>query len=372
MPINLLQARRRRASRRRKHAQPPGSLVYAGEKPSSPVRIRVYDYDDDRLEEHVLEAAADWRPYRDSKTVTWIDVDGVHDVEMLRQIGSAFGIHDLTLEDIVHSNQRPKMEEYANYVFVVLQMMHYDHDTADVEAEQVSLIFGDGFVISFQEMKEGDAFEPVRKWLRDHRGRIRRSGADFLTYSLIDVVVDHYLDILEGLGEHIEDLEDVVASDPHPEIMKRIVGLRRRVMLLRRSIWPLRDVISALERSELPFIAAETDHYFRDVYDHAVRTSEMIESSREILSSLSDLHLSALSYRMNDIMKMLAIIATFFLPLTFIAGVYGMNFDPGSSPLNMPELTWYFGYPFALTLMGSVALGMFIFFRRRGWLRGER
>ncbi|MEX2401482.1 MAG: magnesium/cobalt transporter CorA [Rhodothermales bacterium] len=347
---------------------PPGTLHYTGPASSEAVRIRVYDYDDQHLEETELETGAAVGAYRDADTVSWIDVDGIHDVEILREIGTSFGVHDLTLEDILHTHQRPKMEEYEGYVFVVLQMLHYDHESAELHPEQVSLIFGKGFVISFQETMEGDAFEPVRAWLREHRGRIRRSGADYLAYALIDVIVDQYMAVLEGLGEHIEALEDVVASEPHPEMMQQINAMRRRIMTLRRSIWPLRDVASALERSELPFIAAETDHYFRDVYDHAIRAAEMTEAAREILSSLGDIHLSALSFRMNDIMKMLAVIATFFLPLSFIASVYGMNFDPAASPLNMPELEWYFGYPFALTLMSGVALTMFVFFRRRGWL----
>lgn len=368
MSKNLLNVRRRRPPRRGKPGHPPGTLIYTGDQPTGPVRIRLYDYDDEHFEEKELDDPAACGRYREKHTVTWIDVDGVHDVDVLRQIGTAFGLHDLTLEDIVHSNQRPKLEEYPHYIFVVLQMMHYDHETATLEAEQVSLIFGEDFVISFQETKEGDAFEPVRSWLREHRGRIRRSGADYLAYALIDVVVDHYLDILEGLGEHIEHIEDVVATEPHPNMMQRINQMRRRVMTLRRSIWPLREVILALERSEVPFIASETDRYFHDVYDHTVRTAEIIESAREILSALSDLHMSALSFRMNEIMKMLAIIATFFLPLTFIAGLYGMNFDPDASPLNMPELEWYVGYPFALSLMAAVAVTMYIYFRRRGWL----
>jgi magnesium transporter len=363
----LLSLRRNRPSRR-KRGHPPGTLVYTGDQPPGPVRIHRYEYDDEHFEEHLLDAGEAIDAHPTIGAVSWLDVDGVHEVALLRRIGAAFEIHDLTLEDIVHPNQRPKMEEYAHYIFVVLQMMHYDHETADLEPEQVSLVFGEDFVLSFQETKEGDAFELVRVWLREHRGRVRRSGADYLAYCLVDVVVDHYMEILEGLGEHIESLEDVVATEPHPELMQRVNTLRRRVMMLRRSIWPLRDVILALERSEVSFIASETDRYFRDVYDHVVRTAEIIESAREMLSALSDLHVSALSFRMNEIMKMLAIIATFFLPLSFIAGLYGMNFNPDASPLNMPELEWYLGYPFALTLMAAVATTMYVFFRRRGWL----
>lgn len=368
MTRDLLDVRRLTASRRRKHGEPAGTLRYTGEVPARPVTVYAIDYDEDSLEDRQVESIESCNRYRGSDTVTWINVDGVHDLEIVRRLGTVFDIHDLTLEDIVHPHQRPKVEEYDDYIFVVLQMMHYDHETSDLEVEQVSLVFGRGFVLSFQESMEGDAFEPVRTWIRENRGRIRRGGADFLAYALIDVVVDHYMNVLEGLGEHIELLEDEVVSEPSPNMMQRINLLRRRVMTIRRAVWPLRDVVAALHRSEAAFIAAETDHFFRDVYDHAVRTTEIIESAREILSSLSDLHMSALTFRMNEIMKMLAIIATIFLPLSFIAGVYGMNFDTEISPLNMPELGWYFGYPFALALMAGVAATMILYFRHRGWM----
>lgn len=215
---------------------------------------------------------------------------------------------------------------------------------------------------------EGDVFDPVRQRLREERGRIRAGGADYLAYALIDVIVDYYMAILEGLGEHIETLEDEVTTTPEPDVMRRISQLRRKVVFLRRSIWPLRDVVVALERSDRPFMAPETDIFFRDVYDHTVRTVELIESAREVLATLTDLHLSTLSFQMNKIMKVLAIIATFFLPLTFIAGVYGMNFNPERSPLNMPELNWFYGYPFAWGVMLATALLMYVLFRRAGWL----
>ncbi len=353
---------------RKKRGLAPGTLVFGGTEVSGPVRIRVHDYNDEHLDAREIERVDDLAPYRDkSDTVTWINIDGVHDVKLVERIGQLFGIHPLTLEDIVGTNQRPKMEEYPEYVYIVLQMMHYDHEQATLRSEQVSLVFGEGFLISFQE-SEGDVFQPIRKRLEDHRGRIRSSGADYLAYALIDIVVDFYMDILEGLGEHIEELEDAITATPHPEMMQRINGLRRRVVHLRRSIWPVRDVITGLERSDLPFISPETEIFLRDVYDHTVRTAEIVESAREILASLTDMHISTLSFRMNEIMKILAIIATFFLPLTFIAGVYGMNFQTEASPLNMPELSWYYGYPFVLALMIGIAAGMYLFFRRRGWL----
>ena len=357
-----------RAHRKKKPGTAPGTLIYEGHEPDHPVRLQVYDYDVDHLEERELDDAAACAMYREQATTTWINVDGVYDVNLIERLGTLFDIHTLTLEDIVSTDQRPKVEEYPAYIYVVLQMMHYEHEQALLVPEQVSLIIRPGIVLSFQESIKGDLFDPVRQRLRDNQGRIRAGGADYLAYALIDVIVDHYMDILESLGEHIEDLEDEVTTHPSPDVMHRINRLRRKIVLLRRSVWPLRDVIMALERSERPFMSQETDIFFRDVYDHTVRTIEIIESAREVLATLTDLHLSTLSFRMNEIMKILAIIATFFLPLTFIAGIYGMNFNPDASPLNMPELNWFFGYPFALGIMVCVALGMYIFFRRKGWL----
>lgn len=367
-PNEILKLRRRFRRTKKQPGVPPGTLVYGGEKAAGPVRVQIYDYDAKHLEEVELTHLEVCASYRDRDTVTWINVDGVHDTEVISRIGEMFDIHPLTLEDIVSTNQRPKMEEYPSYVYVVVQMLHYDHQTALLEAEQVSIVFGEGFLISFQEANQGDVFDPVRKRLRENRGFIRTAGADYLAYSLLDVIVDFYMDILENLGEHMESLEDLVTTDPRPEVMRQINQMRHRVVFLRRSIWPLRDVITALERSDLPFITPETDLFFRDVYDHTVRTVEMIEAEREILASLTDLYISTLSHRMNEIMKILTAIATFFLPLTFIAGIYGMNFDPDTSPLNMPELRWFYGYPFSLALMALVALSMYIFFRRKGWL----
>jgi magnesium transporter len=346
----------------------PGTLVYEGEEPHGPVRIHVFDYDGETLEEQEVREATACAPYRDASTVSWIDVDGVHDVGLVERLGALFGLHPLTLEDIVSTDQRPKLEEYPEYVYLVLQMMHYDHEACRIEPEQVSLIVGPGFLLSFQEAKEGDVFDPVRQRLREKRGHIRDGGADYLAYALLDVVVDYYMDILEGIGEHIEALEDAVTLRADTDHLRAINGLRRQVVTLRRSIWPLRDVIVALERSDRPFITDAIDPYLRDVYDHTVRTVELIESAREILASLVELHLSAMSNRMNEVMKVLTVFATIFLPLTFIAGVYGMNFNPEASPLNMPELNWFWGYPFAWALMLATAAGLFVFFRRKDWL----
>lgn len=345
----------------------PGTAVYAGPEREQKPHIRLFSYSEtDYLERAVT---ADELPALiDPNRMTWLDVDGVHDVRMVEQIGAAFGLHPLTVEDIVNTNQRPKLEEYPEYVYIVLKMLHYDHSGCRLEAEQVSMIVGNRFVLSFQEAMEGDVFESVRRHIRDGRGRLRRAGSDFLAYSLIDPIVDYYLHVLEGVGEHIEQLEDRVLSDPGPDALRTINRLRRMVIFLRRSIWPLRDVLVGMERSDLTFMSEHTRLYFRDVYDHTVRTVEIIESSREVIASIIDLYMSTLSVRMNEVMKILAVISTFFLPLTFIAGVYGMNFRTEASPYNMPELNWYLGYPFALALMAVVALFLYFFFRRKRWM----
>ena len=370
MPISdrIRSATRRIGRSKKEPGTPPGTLIYEGEVPAGPVRIYVYDFDQDKLVEREVDEIASLGTYRDSTSTTWINVDGVHDAAVVEEIGRQFDIHPLTLEDVMSPDQRPKVEEYPGYTYVVLQMMHYDHDPISLRPEQVSIVLMKGVVLSFQEAIEGDAFDPVRQRLREGGDQIRGGGADYLLYVLVDVIVDYYMHILEALGDHIDDLEDEVIADPSPAIIRRISAIRRKVSLVRKSIWPLRDAVLALERSERSYMSKANKIYFRDVYDHAVRTIEIIESAREVLATVTDLHVSTLSYRMNEIMKVLAIIATFFLPLTFIAGVYGMNFDPDASPLNMPELTWDYGYLYALLLMSAVAVGMFIYFRRREWL----
>ncbi|MEW6754084.1 MAG: magnesium/cobalt transporter CorA [Candidatus Latescibacterota bacterium] len=346
----------------------PGSLVYAGEPPGEPARIHLFSYDPQTLEERRLEEIEDCRPYLERGTSLWIDVEGVHDVELVRRLGSLFDIHLLTLEDVVHTRQRPKLEEYAGYLYVVLQMMHYEHEECTLEAEQISLLVGERFVISLQEGTLGDVFEPVRVRLRQGQGRIRGAGSDYLAHALIDLTVDHYVVVLEGLGEHVDEVEDAVTTDPRPEHLARINRLRRHVALVRRSVWPLQDSLLRASRSDVPLLSPGMQVFFRDVYDHAVRAADMVDALSEAVASLVGIYASMVNYRLTEVMKVLTIIATFFLPLTFVAGIYGMNFNPVTSPLNMPELDWYFGYPFALALMAGIGAGMFLYFRRRHWL----
>ncbi|MFC1591168.1 magnesium/cobalt transporter CorA [Thermodesulfobacteriota bacterium] len=344
-----------------KIGQAPGTLVHIGEIKAEEVTISVIDYDASSCTEKRAQAVEDCFPFKDTPTVTWINVNGLHDTELIGKIGAHFGLHPLVLEDIVHANQRPKMEDFESYVFIVLKMLHYSEDDREVKAEQVSFILGDNFVISFQEAA-GDGFNPLRSRIRKARGRIRKQGADYLLYALMDAVVDGYFVILEKMGEKIEALEEVLMQDPPPETLKAIHGLRSEAIFLRKSVWPLRDVINDLESGDPVLVTEPVTIYFRDVYDHTIRVIETLETCRDLVSGMHDMYHSAISNKMNEIMKVLTIIATMFIPLTFIAGIYGMNFE------HMPELRWRWSYPALWAVLVMVGAAMFVFFRKKKWM----
>ena len=339
----------------------PGVLVHLGEKKTDYVRVRVIDYKEDRLEEKELDKIEDSFTYIDSDSVTWLNIDGLHEVEVIQKIGDHFGLHPLVLEDIVHTEQRPKVEDYEDYVFIVTKMLFYDDEASQIGAEQFSLILGPNYVISFQEIF-GDVFSNVRDRIRKGKGRIRRSGADYLMYALIDAIVDNYFIVLEKIGERVEDLEEVLINDPNPETLQMIHNLKRELIYLRKSVWPLREVISSLERGDSKFIQEKSAVFLRDVYDHTVQVIDTTETLRDIVSGMLDVYLSSISNRMNEVMKLLTIIATIFIPLTFIAGIYGMNFQ------YMPELGMHWGYFITLGVMFGIFVGMVIWFKRRKYL----
>ena len=341
---------------------PPGTLVHTGKPRTDKVRITVIDYSADEFLEEEVTSVEKCCAFRDTSTATWINVDGVHDVDLVREIGEAFKLHPLLLEDIVSTNQRPKAEDYGEYLFTVIKML-YTGDEGGVEAEQVSLVIGPHFLISFQE-HEGDVFERIRDRIRRAKGRVRTMRADYLAYALIDAVVDNYFAILEGVGDRIENLEEELTSAPGPKIQDGIRQLKQEAFTLRRSAWPLREVISTLSRGESPLISSETQLYLRDVYDHTIQVADTVETFRDLIGGIRDTYMTVLSNKMNEVMKVLTIIATIFIPLTFIAGVYGMNFD------KMPELRWRYGYLVALVVMAVVAILMLLFFRRKGWIGG--
>lgn len=355
---------RRLKMRTNKVGLPPGTLVHVGDERTGPVRVTVVDYDQDHLRELCPTTLDMLAEFKTSPTVTWINVVGVHSPEVIERIGGSFEIHPLVLEDIVHTDQRPKMEDFEDYVFIVLKMLNgarEGREDGEIRSEQLSLIVSRGFVISFQET-EGDVFDGVRDRIRKSKGKIRRRGADYLAYSLIDAVVDNYFLILEEVGEELEVLEERLLSGPTPDASSQIHQMKREMIFLRRSVWPLREVISRLSRGESEIFEEPTEVYLRDVYDHTVQTIEAIETFREVLSGMLEIYLSSISNRMNEVMKVLTIIATIFIPLTFVAGIYGMNFE------YMPELRWRWGYPAILLFMLLSGAVMLLYFRRKRWI----
>ena len=340
---------------------PPGTLVHIGEKKLDAVRITVIDYDERDFQEKQVAIIEECFSFKQTPTVTWINIDGIHDLEIIEKIGGRFDLHPLILEDIVNTGQRPKCEDYDNYIYVVLKMLSYDDKKERIRTEQVSLVLGSNFVISFQE-NVGDVFEQIRDRIRNDKGRIRKMGADYLGYALLDAVVDGYFIILEKLGEQIESMEEQLVEEPANETVRHIHFVKRELISLRRSVWPLRELINGLVKTESTLIKESTQLYLRDVYDHTIQVIDTVETFRDMVSGMLDMYLSSLSNKMNAVMKVLTIIATIFIPLTFIAGIYGMNFK------HMPELGWRWGYGGVLLVMAAVAAVMLIYFRKKKWL----
>lgn len=338
----------------------PGVVEVDPEAPK-PV-IRVIAYGEQEIEERVIENLDELPPFLERFPVTWVDVQGLGDADVLQRLGDLFSIHPLALEDVVNVPQRPKAEAYENRLFVVLQMLR---DGSDRGLEQVSLCVSERFVVSFQEAV-GDSFDPVRERLRSGRQRIRGAGPDYLAYALIDAVVDHYLPALEGLLDRLESLEDRMRGRME-EPLAHIRNARGEVQALRRALLPLRDLTRSLVSGDWPALEEPTKVFLRDCYDHALVAVEQVDVCREVAAGLMDVHLSTLSHEVNQTMKVLTVIATIFMPLGFIAGLYGMNFDPEASRWNMPELSWPLGYPYALGLMAVVAALLVIYFWRKGW-----
>ncbi len=347
--------------RSRKAGLPPGTPVHIGEEQIKRARVTLLDFGEEEVEERTVAEPADLAPYREKPSVSWINVDGVNDVDMVTQVSQQFGLHPLTIEDLVNTDQRPKVEVFDEYLYAVFRMLHYDETSGEIVSEQLSLVLGKGFVLSFQEAP-GDVFDPIRDRIRSCKGRLRRAGPDYLLYRLLDAVVDGYFVVLETFGEQIEGLEDELTNNPSPDTARIIMELRRELLVFRKAVWPLRELLTQLDHPDSAFISESTRLYFRDVYDHTIRVSETIDTFRELVASLRDTHMTLISNKMNEVMKVLTIIATIFIPITFIAGVYGMNFKV------MPETEWAWSYPIALAVMLGVAAGMIVYFRRKKWL----
>jgi len=348
-------------TRSSKTGLPPGTLVHIGEPGAGPASLTLIDYDAERVAERRLESPDEIPRYLDTETVSWINVCGVHDVDAVARVGEILGIHPLVLEDIVNTHQRPKAEVFDGHLFAVFRMLRYEAEAAHVDSEQVSLILGPHYVVTFQE-RPGDVFEAVRQRIRAGKGRVRVAGPDYLAYALMDVLVDHYFLTLEALEDQVEDLEEELLDAPGPETLETIHGLKRVLVVLRKGVWPLRELVLSLERSESQLIAAGTRPYLRDVYDHSIQVIDTVESLRDVISGYLDIYLTSVSNRMNEIMKVLTIMASIFIPLTFIAGIYGMNFR------YMPELSWPWAYPALWGVMIALAGGMVYLFHRKRWL----
>ncbi|MFO7889781.1 MAG: magnesium/cobalt transporter CorA [bacterium] len=348
-------------ARSKKAGLAPGSLVYTGEKRKQEPKITIFDYSASKVEEKVCSSIEETFKYRDTTSVTWINIDGIHKIDIIEKIGKHFNLHPLILEDILNTNQRPKVEDLEEFLFIILRMHVNNAPAAGFNTEQVSLLLTKNCVISFQE-QEGDLFDPIRERIRTGKGRIRSMGTDYLAYTLIDAVVDNFFFVLEQTGELTENLENEVIENPEPEVLHRLHSLKQNLLFLRKSVWPLREEITKLKRTESSLITPSTNIYLNDVYDHTIQIIDMVETMRDIITGLQDMYLSNISNKMNEVMKVLTIIATIFIPLTFIAGIYGMNFT------YMPELQYKWGYFIILGVMGLIMIGMIWFFRRRKWL----
>ena len=350
-----------RKKRSAKTGLPPGALVHIGVQHSDATRLTLTEYDEQQFTEKQVASPAGTLPASDRRTVTWLHIDGLQNISLLEQLGVTYCLHPLILEDILTTEQRPKIEDQGDYLYIVLKLFQSAPDGGRLIPEQISLVLGHNWLISLAE-KPGKFFDSVRDRLRTGKGRLRKAGADYLAHALLDGIVDHYFLILDELGEKIEEVEETLVGRPSPDTLGSIHSLKREMILLRKSVWPLREMIASLSRSGSQLVHDESIIYFRDIHDHAVQVIDTIETYRDMLSGMLDIYLTSISNRMNEIMKVLTIIATFFMPLTFLAGVYGMNFK------YMPELEWRWAYFALWGVMALIAAGMLVYFRRKKWL----
>ncbi len=345
----------------KKAGLPPGTVVFVGEKKVEEIRITIIDYDEHQYAEREVKNIEECFSFKDTPSISWINIDGVHQVDVIEKLGAHFVLHPLLQEDVVNTHQRPKFDEYDDHLFIVLRMFFLNAEENELQGEQISLIVGANFVISFQE-RQGDVFEQARERLRNGKGRIRKKGSDYLAYSLIDAIVDSYYKILEGLGENIESLQEQMVSEPKQEDLQIIQHLKRDMLFFRKSVWPLREVIGGLAKSESTLIKEDVLVYVRDVYDHVIQAIDTIETFRDMLSAMLEIYLSSVGNRMNQVMKVLTIIATIFIPMTFLAGIYGMNFK------YMPELEWRYAYLVFWFVVVTVFIIMIALFKKKKWL----
>ena len=347
--------------RSRKFGLPPGSMIHIGNHTSEKVKISIIDYDAEHVEEKNEATLKECLIFLETPSVTWINVSGIYDVKMIETIGRHFGLHPLLLEDIVNSGQRSKLDDYKDNLYIVMRLLNYNTERGELEDQQVSIILGKNYLISFTE-EANNIFEPVRERLMNKNSRITRQGADYLCYALIDSIVDNYFVNLEQFDEKLDLLEKSLIKKPDPMLLQQIQHTKREIAVMRKSVWPVREVVNRFRRMETPLIQDSTKLYMQDVYDHTIQAIDTIESFRDISSGLLDIYLSNISFRLNEIMKVLTIVATIFAPATFLASLYGMNFK------HMPELDTQWGYPILLGVMASISIGMLYYFYRKKWL----
>ena len=337
---------------------PPGTLLEPKEPLAEKVRITVFDYTPESFTEFECQTIEECAKYQETESVTWINIDGVGDVDILEKLGKIFNIHPLALEDIQDVEQRSKLEKYDDYLLILVKLLDFDKLMMD---EQVSILLGKKYVISIQE-KRGDCFDGLRDRIRTKKGHVRTLGADYLAYAMLDVITDELFPIMEDFGERLERIEANIVKNPQPKQLQWILQTKRDLLLLRRSVWPHMEIVSKLKDEEYQNIQPSTKRYLRDCHDHTFQIIDMAETYRDVNSGLQDLYMSSISNRMNEVMKVLTIIATIFIPLSFVTGLYGMNFT------NMPEIDWQWGYPFAWAVMIGMVIVMFIYFKRKNWI----
>jgi magnesium transporter len=354
----------RKLFRKKKKAPglPPGTPVYTGEYKDRKVSVNLLDYNEKGFTEKTVTDPSESIICTNAGSISWLDVEGLNDVPFIQKLSESIGLHPLVIEDILNVEQRAKMEEYDGYIYIVLKMFHTKHGSYEIIPEQVSIVLAKHYVITFQEGVEGDTFHEIRERIRANKGIIKKMTSDYLVYSIIDSIIDSYFSILELFGERIEHLEEELVNKPEKSTLTDIYKLKREMLYIRKSVWPLREAISRLEREESDLITRGTHLYLRDVYDHTINALDTIETYRDMLSGMVDIYLSSISNKLNETMKYLALISTIFIPMTFIASIYGMNFD------NIPELRWIHGYKIALGIMFGVGLGFFIYFKRKKWV----
>jgi magnesium transporter len=352
--------------RSRKKNLSPGSPVFTGDKKVDNVIITIFNYDEHNFVEKKIDSIDELKILKETAQTLWVNLAGLHDTRLIEKVCEIFGIHSLVVEDILNVNHSPKIEEHDNFLFLILKMIDFDKNKRDLNVEQISVILGKNYVITFQE-NIGDVFDIIRERIRTAKGRLRIGGADYLMYRLLDSIVDNYFIILEHIDDKIDLVEEKILEESQDTYLKEIHKLRKDILKLRRAVYPMRDMTYYLQKGENPLVQKATIVFTRDLYDHIANNIETIENYRETINGVLEVHLSNASHRMNQVIKFLTIISTIFIPLTFIAGVYGMNFNTEVSIFNMPELNWKHGYPLVMLVMFVIAISFVIFFKRKKW-----